>query len=276
MPELPLFRRSLSPQNFLLITSYKGVSEAFGAFLGIIIQFIAINQNLMVIFGIAGALILRRGLYAKHIFICLAGFLIIMLFSGWNNTGHSSDRYILVMAMWILPASSYEIIRSTKSKSIIIKYIAFLTILTLPLLWATKAFAPPDNDYLARKEAGLWIYSQAGKGADVVTNRERIAYYAQGKIILLENLPITDKYDNNEVIVAKMFPPYNKSLHMSDVINNKRLVKILAIDTILDDGKCWKTSLDNLGIKPKKIFRSIYVYLPENIFPKPIKSEQHW
>jgi hypothetical protein len=68
-----------------------------------------------------------------------------------------------------------------------------IIIASCPFLWASRAFDPPDLDRLARKEAGQWILTTVGPGKDIISNRERIAFYAQGNIVYLVNNPNKDK-----------------------------------------------------------------------------------
>jgi hypothetical protein len=263
MPEFPLFRRSLSLKTYLffLTQSYKSLLEVGNASVQLIFQFLGISQYLMTLFGIVGMYHLGKTPYTKHLVIVFVIFFVLCIGMGWNYSGLNSDRFILAPSLWLIPASSYEIARSIQSRRSTIKCLAILTVVALPFFWANKAFDPPDQDRLARKEAGLWILAQVGPYKDVITNRERIAFYAQGNIITLVNNPSLDKLGAE---IAQRYPE-GTSIILSDIMDKKSLKKAMVLDTLLDDGKFWKAFLDSLGVKPNKAFRSIYIYLPQRV-----------
>jgi hypothetical protein len=146
------------------------------------------------------------------------------------------------------------------SQGFILKWLAIIAIAAAPFIWAGKAFTPPDQDRLARKEAGEWILSHVGQGKDIVSNRERIVYYADGVQITIEADPKqikTWEYMGHKIV------GYDYNILLRDVIDKGSIQIIMAIDYSSDDySKSWISMLDSLGIKPDKTFRSIYVYLP--------------
>jgi len=148
--------------------------------------------------------------------------------------GWTSDRYVLAPVVWLYPAAAYMVITSVRSVNRLVKLFAVLAIISCPIMWADKAFSPPDPYKLARKEAGEWILSRAGPDKEVITNRSRIAFYAHGKFVPLAN------------------PIVTKEAHLC-----------IAVDIRKEDGKAVKERLDTIGIKPDRTFKTIYVYLPQ-------------
>jgi len=112
------------------------------------------------------------------------------------------------------------------------RWFAVIALISCMVLWAHLSFTPPDPDKLARRDAGEWVLSRLGPGHEILTNRDRLAFYAKGT-----GLPL-------------------------GAFNGTPMDKVLAIDTDEEDGKMLQEKLDNQGILPDKRFGSILIYLP--------------
>ena len=162
-----------------------------------------------------------------------------------------------------MPLAAYAVVTSLSSSTRTWNVLALLAIIAAPLLWADLALTPPDPDRLARKEAGIWLLSQVGPKKDIVSNEIRINFYAQGNILYL--LPFSSP-DKMKRVIAKKSPEATKIV-LSDVIDRNLLKMPIAIDINHEDGKPLKDLLDKKGIRPDRVFRSIYVYVPPRAIP---------
>jgi hypothetical protein len=259
-PDIPLFRRSFALGSLIAYfhKSYQNPLQVGNASARMVLQFLGISQYVMPLFGLVGVYHFRMTSYTRHYLFVLAGYFLLCIGIGWQYSPLSSDRYILAPALWLIPVAAYEIVRAWQSTRRTLKYLAILTVAALPFIWAGQAFKPPDDDRLARKETGLWIHSRLGPHQDVVSNREWISFYAQGNIVYLADVPTLE---NAGTSVAQRYPE-NSWLTVADVMCNGKLIKTVAIDTLLEDGRHWKNLLDKQGIQPDASFRSILVYLP--------------
>ncbi|HEY9161953.1 MAG TPA: hypothetical protein VIS94_12830 [Desulfomonilia bacterium] len=262
MPDIPLFRNSLNIPRYLggFGASYSNIADFMNAVTNLISDFMAKTYYLIGFFGIIGIYFYRTTPYAKHLAITLLIYFEIVLGMGWNNTGRESIRYIIAPIIYLLPIASCAVASSIGSSSRFLKYLAILAVISAPFLWAGKAFTPPDADRLARKEAGVWILSKCGPEKDIITNRRRIAFYADGYPAIIDVYP-----DLNKMEKAIAWGRETRNVKLKDVLEKKSLKKVVAVDYLSDDfAKSWVNMLDNLGIKPDKKFRSIYVYLPSS------------
>ncbi len=214
-----------------LISCWSGVWPMLGSSVNVIRDFFATGNYLPVLFGFLGLYYLGRNVYYVHLSLSLAIFFIVLSIMPWI-----SDRYFLAPLVWMYPLSAYGVERALTQVSRPIKVLAILTIVLCPLVWANKAMRPPDADRLARKEAGVWILTHTSKCSALVTNRDRLAFYAKARFI-----------------------PLDRSTGIE-----KDLGLCIAIDTMLGDGSAVKSELDGMGIKPDMKFRTIYVYLPSH------------
>jgi hypothetical protein len=260
MPDLPLFRNSLNIPHYLggFGASYSNTTDFMNSVTNLMSDFMAKTYYLVGFFGIIGIYFYRNTPYAKHLAVTLLIFLEVFLGRGWNDTGRESIRYIIAPIIYLLPIASCAVVSSIGSSSRFLKYLAILTIVSAPFLWAGKAFTPPDTDRLARKEAGVWILSKCGAEKDIITNQRRIAFYAEGYPAIIDVYPDLNKMDK-----AIAWGRETRNVKLKDVLSHKSLKKVVAVDYQSDDfAKSWVNMLDELGIKPDKKFRSIYVYLP--------------
>jgi hypothetical protein len=259
-PEVPIFRRSLSVHiYFNLAHAYNNTLEIANAGLLIVRQFLSKSYYFVGFMGFMGMLYYRKDKYAQFVFIMFVSFFIALLGTGWNYTDSNSDRYLMAPVVCFIPLSGYAIATFANRPNFFLKWMALLTIIICPLLWADTIFQFPDPDKLARKEAGQWTLSRVGPHNDILTNRERIAFYAQGNDLEL----IEEKaFDHMRKIVAVRYPA-GSYVRLYEITDLKTLKKVIAIDTQMEEGLIWKRYLDTLDIKPDRSFRSIYVYLPK-------------
>lgn len=261
MPDIPLFRNSLNIPEYLggFGASYSNTTDFMNAVTNLMSDFMAKTYYLAGFFGIIGIYFYRSTPYAKHLAITLLIFFEVFLGMGWNNTGREAIRYMIAPIIYLLPIASYAVVSSIGSSSKFLKYLAILAVISAPFLWAGKAFTPPDADRLARKEAGVWIMSKCGKEKVIITNRRRIAFYAQGYPAMNNVFP-----DFKKKHMAIGWEREAGTVRLKDVIEQKTLKKVVAMDYLSDDfAKSWVSMLDDLGIKPDRKFRSIYVYIPQ-------------
>jgi hypothetical protein len=264
-PENQFFRNSLDLPNYLekIGITYSSYLDILYGVYSLLRDFLAKTYYFLTIFGIIGIYQCRETLYAKHLAVTLLLFLEFMLGFGWNETGRESIRYITASIIYIIPIASYAVFSFLSSVKTPLRWVAVIVIISLPFLWAGKAFEPPDPDRLARKEAGEWILSMVGSGQDIVTNRIRIAFYAKGKTAMISTKVMV--YSDHKKIPTKTIAWTSRfgGFRIKDIVDGKTLKKIVVIDYSLDEyGKSWIIMLDNLGIKPDKVIRSIYIYLP--------------
>jgi len=212
-----------------LVSCWQGILPMLESGALVLRKFFATGNYLPVFFGFLGLYYFRRHVYYIHLSLVLVIFLLVLSIMPWI-----SDRYFLAPLVWMYPLSAYALTWSFSHLSRPIRILAILTIVLCPLVWADKALTPPDADRLARKEAGRWILASAGGDNIVVTNRDRLAFYARARFVPLMG--------SNDI--------------------KKSPGRCMAIDTMLADGKAAKSVLDRMGIKPDRKFRTIYVYLP--------------
>jgi len=225
-PDLPFYKKSY---NLGLILndpqSMYGILQAAGL---TVIDFFSTGNPLIILIGGIGLFYRKKDVYSIH--LCLVMIIFLMILSAW---GFVSGRYLLVLIAWIYPLAAYTTMNMARSMNRFGKFASFLVILTACAFWIDKALETPDINKIARRDAGLFILEHAGPNRDVITNRDRLAFYAEGKYIPLE-----------------------------EAAGLKKSSSIFAIDTEKTDGKSEKTEMELLGKKPARIFDTIYVYLP--------------
>jgi len=226
-PELAIFNRK-GFAVIALLSAWPGLIGMLRSGLNIAGNFFATGNCLIIFLGCLALYFSRINAYYVHLCLVLTIFFVVLSIMGWT-----SDRYLLTPIVWLYPMASYACVRAVKSINKPIKILAVIAIISCPIMWADKAFAPPDPDKIARKEAGLWILSQIGPDQEVATNRDRLAFYAKG-----------------------IYTPLPNALDKKDIQH------CMAVDTLHEDGKAMKIQLDSKGIEPDKRFGAIHVYLP--------------
>jgi len=226
-PELPVFRKSYQFGYFFVSSHGAGHILRSGA--SAVTKFFSTGNPLIILLGLTGLYRYRRDYYSGHLVLVLVMFLLVLTF--WV---FASDRYFLAPIMWIYPLAAFHTLEIIRSGTMLPRSFAVIALLSCMVLWAHLSFTPPDPDKLARRDAGEWILSRVGPGHEILSNRERLAFYAKGT-----GLPL-------------------------DAFKKAPSSKVLAIDTGEEDGKMLQESLDSQGILPDKRFGSILIYLPRS------------
>lgn len=224
-PELPVFRKSYQFGYFFVSSHSPGDILQSGA--NAVAKFFSTGNPLIILLGLAGLYRYRRDYYTGHLALVLGMFLLILTF--WI---FASDRYFLAPIMWLYPLAAFQALKIIRSGTVLPRWFAVVALLSCVIMWAHISFTPPDPDKLARRDAGEWVLSRLGPGHEILSNRDRLAFYAKGT-----GLPL-------------------------GAFNGTPMDKVLAIDTDEEDGKMLQEKLDNQGILPDKRFGSILIYLP--------------
>jgi len=254
----PIFNKSYNLKMFFSVNI--GFFNTIKATLYFLNQFIDRTHYLVGLFGIYGIFLMRRNIYALQLSIAVLLLYVVCMRMGWNFTDRASDRYILVGIICLLPMSAYAVNGAIKSTRKFLKIIAVLTIIACPFLWADKAFDPPDPDKLARKEAGQWILSQVGSKSYILTDRERIVFYADGIALHLKKFKQLRKKRDMVAVNYRI----HKWISFAELKEFKTHGLVIAIDMKHDNSKIVEGKLKNLGYEPDKKFRTVYVYLPNS------------
>lgn len=224
-PEMPVFRKSYQFGYFFVSSHSAGDILQSGA--NAVVKFFSTGNPLIILLGLAGLYRYRRDYYTGHLALVLGMFLLILTF--WI---FASDRYFLAPIMWLYPLAAFQALKIIRSGTVLPRWFAVVALLSCVIMWAHISFTPPDPDKLARRDAGEWVLSRLGPGHEILSNRDRLAFYAKGT-----GLPL-------------------------GAFNGTPMDKVLAIDTDEEDGKMLQEKLDNQGILPDKRFGSILIYLP--------------
>ncbi len=166
-------------------------------------------------------------IYRIHTGIVLMLFLMMFFIMGWTTS-----RYILAPIIWLYPLVACVSYSALKSDRKVIRLFIILTLLSCVAIWGSKSFTPPDPDRVAIRQAGEWIYSELGPDKYVLTNRDRLAFYAKTK-----------------------FNPFN------DIKDMKGNESCIAVDINNDGGDDLINELTDKGLKPEKTIGPIYIYL---------------
>jgi hypothetical protein len=165
--------------------------------------------------------------YRIHTGIVLMLFLTMFFIMGWTTS-----RYILAPIIWLYPLVACVSYSALKSDRKVIRLFIILTLLSCVAIWGSKSLTPPDPDRVAIRKAGEWIYSELGQDKYVLTNRDRLAFYAKTK-----------------------FNPLN------DIKDIKGYENCIAVDINNDGGNDLIKQLTDKGHKPEKKIGPIYIYL---------------
>jgi hypothetical protein len=227
-PDLPVFVRSydlnqLFGKDFNLMSLLSGLWGAIDS------MFSAGNQGAFA-FSLLGFFIFRKNaIYRYHAGLTLLLFLFV--YSFW---GFASDRYSLAPVIMTYPLSAALIIQAMKSGNKLLAAAAFAVVLFSPAQWIYNSTGAPDPDKIAQKDAGRWILSVKGPGQEVATNRERLAFYAKSKLILV-NVP-------------------------EDI---KNFSTVIAVDSSKQGGSELIESIERMGMYRSNIIAPVYIFLPK-------------
>lgn len=159
--------------------------------------------------------------------IVLMLFLTMFFIMGWTTS-----RYILAPIIWLYPLAAYVSYGAVKSNRKVIRLFIILTFLSCVAIWGSKSFTPPDPDRVAIRQAGEWIYSELGPDKYVLTNRDRLAFYAKTRFNALNDI--------------------------KDIKGNESCI---AVDINNDGGDDLVNELTDKGLNPEKKIGPIYIYL---------------
>lgn len=226
-PELPLFRKSCYQPGYFFSTLH-GAPDLFRSLKNVFLEFFSVGSPGVMLFAIYGAHRSERGSYVLHVLLSSGIFFLVLVF--WV---HSASRYFLAPVTWAYPLAAFGLMAAFRSGGRWAKVVGVLALISCLALWAHCAFTPPDPERVAWREAGVWIGSELGPGREIISNRDRLVFYAQGK-----RLPLS------------AFTPEDPH------------ARVLAIDTSLKDGAALCAALRSLGKSPVKRFGRIAVYLP--------------
>ncbi|MBN1637245.1 MAG: hypothetical protein JW920_12070 [Deltaproteobacteria bacterium] len=230
-PSLPIFRKSFKLSK--LFHTMPGISGFLYSTYVIVSNFISTGNHFIMVIGCFGLYKYRNDRYKTHVIIVFAFFYLMMIRMG--HTGMQNQRYVLAPIVWFYPLAAYAVVSWLSAPGKVKKRIAVVVLLAACLFWAGRAFTPPDSDKLARKKAGEYILSQAGPEQRVLTNRDRLAYYAKGEYVKLD---AESDIDNPQLIIA--------------------------VDVQKAEVREVKARLDTIRKTPARQFKTIYVYLPES------------
>ncbi|HEY9160034.1 MAG TPA: hypothetical protein VIS94_02965 [Desulfomonilia bacterium] len=227
-PDLPVFVRSydlnqLFGKEFNLMSLLSGVWGAVDS------MFSAGNQGAFV-FSLLGFFTFRKNVLYKH-HVGLTLLLFLFVYSFW---GFASDRYSLAPVIMTYPLAASLIMESMKSAKKLFAAVAFAVLLFSPAQWIYNSTGAPDPDKIAQKDAGRWILSVRGPGHEVMTNRERLAFYAKSKLILV-NVP-------------------------EDI---KNFSSVIAVDRSKEGGSEMIESIEHMGLHPSNIIAPVYIFFPK-------------
>jgi hypothetical protein len=261
-PEFPLFRRSLS-MMFIFRIIGNFASDKLGMLLWVVDllrYFLKRSHYLAAFFGLWGLFHYRKNAYARHFVICMAIFLLVFMS---RTRSFFSDRYMLAAVIYLMPMAAAMLVHALESRtSRLLPGLALVTLLFCPFLWGAEAFASPDPDKLARKEAGEYILSRIGPSWDIISNREQISLYAEGSLVNIERPPADDDPDRFVAFRNTDLKTRSKKITLRVVVRGGSVLKPIAMDTLLQEDMVWIRMLDRQGIKPDRIVRTIYIYLP--------------
>lgn len=211
-----------------LFSSTKGLDVVLQTLTDVVSSFFSVANAAVISFGLYGFYRMRKNTYSLHALITLAMFVLVVVF--WR---HQSKRYLLAPIIWMYPLCAYYVAEALRSARVPLKALGVGALIAGFSFWAHLSLTPPDEDMLARKASGEWILSSTGPGREIISNRDLLVFYAQGKY-----LPLSD---------------FNgKILHG----------QVLAVDMLHEDGKAFGEKLSAAGMKPDRQFRTISVYLP--------------
>jgi len=228
-PDWPLFRKSYD-LGLIFNQDHTLSGVLLGAWRAVV-EFFATGNPLVILMGCLGlGIFWEKHVYYVH--LCLAMGMFLAVLTGW---GFTSGRYLLALMAWIYPLAAYTTLRMLRSGHKAAAVFGFLAVISAVGFWVDKALEDPDPTKLARRDAGLYILEHFGPGMEIVTNRDRLAFYAQGICIPFKNA--------------------------RGVENPGR---IFAVDVEEEGGADMKKALDASGKEPSWEFGTIVLYFPES------------
>ncbi len=226
-PDMVVFQKTCYNISYFFLESHTPL-EILKSAKDVLTDFFVTGSPGVMLFMFYGMYRSERTLYFYHACLTLVSFYLILIF--WL---FASSRYYLVPIAWVYPFAAFGITYAFRQGGKAVKVLAGLAVASCFVLWAHISLTPPDPDKLAWKDAGRWILAQAGSNREIVSNRDRLVFYAEGVWIPLESFK-----------------------------KEEGLTRPMAVDTDEGNGKTFDEGIRALGRKPDKQFRTINIYLP--------------
>ncbi len=180
-PSLPVFRKSFSLGKF--VNAFPVFRVMVENIAGIIGTFFKTGNPLLILLGCWGLYASRKNSYSVHWCIVASIFFLLLVRMQWTT-----DRYLLALVVWMYPLAACTAVEVLQSKQKVGRIVVWCALISAVAGWAVTSFRPPSDDRVARREAGAFILAELGPGQRVITNRDRLAFYAQGQSLALENI----------------------------------------------------------------------------------------
>jgi hypothetical protein len=229
--DLPLFHMKKGFQIYTYLGMAPDLTGKLMNFPGMLHMMLARGNPLALLFAVFGMIAGAKGAYRAHAAIVTVLFLAMFFLMGWT-----SQRYVLAPIIWLYPMAAWMFAAAMNSEKKMVKGLAIIGIISCPVLWAGKVFSPPDPGKVAQRNAGEWILLSQGPGKEVLTNRDRLTFYASTGYTPLDT-PADLKVDK----------------------------AIIALDVSKKGAQRIKVAIDKSGLIPDRIFRNIYIYLPRRV-----------
>ena len=227
-PDWPLFQKSYD-LGLILHQDHTASGMLLGAWKAVV-EFFATGNPLVILMGCLGLGLWKKDVYRAHLGLTMGIFLLVL--TAW---GFTAGRYLLALMAWIYPLAAYTTMRMLRSGHRAAAFVGILVVISAGAFWVDKALEDPNANKLARRDAGLYILERFGPEKEIVTNRDRLVFYAQGTYIPLEHASGTEQSD-----------------------------RIFAVDVEQEDGAGMRKALEASGREPSRVFGTIVLYLPGN------------
>lgn len=226
-PEFVLFKKSAFHLGYFF-DSVNGTGGILTSTLEVLKDFFRTGNHAVILLGFYGLYYHDRDAHFFHVCLVLTMFFLILV--SWI---YASSRYFLAPIIWLYPMAGYGVVHAFQSGNRAWRVVGVLTVVSCIALWVHISLTPPDPDRMAWREAGEWILVQVGPDREIISNRDRLVFYARGR-----------------------YSP------LSDFREKVPLSRPLAIDSDHEGGRELIVKLRSLGLEPDKQFRLISVYLP--------------
>ena len=246
--------RSFNFEEILSKFSLTSLTD-INAYIDYLRYFLKRSNYIPGVLALVGILFYKPRFYIYFILLAFITASIILL----GYTRDYSDRYFLIFIVLFIPVAAQVLYSLFKSENKVIKCVSVIIVVVSLVQWADKVFKRPDVDKLARKEAGLLIQEHVGKGNDVFSNRHAIAFYADSNYFSLINNP--DPLDGGSL--ALKFPGWEDIGVKTIFSKDGKLVKTVAIDSLVPEGHGLMENLATLGINPDYRINTINIWLPK-------------
>jgi hypothetical protein len=226
-PGFTLFRKSCYHPGYFF-ASLHGLPDFFSTLRDVAVTFFTAGGPGVMMFAAYGLVRHERSFYRRHVLITLGVFFLILVF--WI---YASGRYYLVPVAWAYPMAAWGVVAALRSAGRAPRVLAVLAVVSCLGMWMHVSLTPPDPDRVAWREAGTWIRTELGPGTEIISNQERLVFYAQGKC-----LPLSAFRDAGTP------------------------GRVVAVDTGYAEGGTLDARMQALGHRPVRRFGRVAVYFP--------------